>query len=156
MHSPEENIVNRPRKSVDQEETYAGYEQKIKILHRVEMAVLILTILQTTMFYKFWFYLDFLGMYDFFFSILDRIQFNFGSIVILIWAIQISHIVIIYFILKRLNNVLKTEAHSFNNIRPLFLAQLILINLIPSVFNLLITIVLVATAFSVYRKHKAT
>ncbi|MCB9189433.1 MAG: hypothetical protein H6599_09170 [Flavobacteriales bacterium] len=156
MHSPEENIQNGIKRSADNEDNFSLYERTIWLLHKVEIALLILLLLQTLLFYRLYYIWGGLEVYKVFFSYLESKNLAGETTILLIWLIQAVHVLVTLIIIKRLKRILKTEVHSFKNILTYFVFQLILLNLIPSYLNGAISLFLISIGLSVYFKHKAT
>ena len=155
MLSPDENVENKKRSGSDFEPNYRSYLGAIKLLFGIEIVILILMVLQTLFFYRLYYVWDLLYIYDGILS-LAQIEFNIGAIVFIIWTIQISHAAIAFTLIKRLKKIIKTEQHSYKYNRWLFFLQLVVLNLIPSFFNLGITLLLLLIGAQIWKTHRAT
>lgn len=155
MLSPEENIVNKAKESLDVDAHFNGYETSLKVLRICLIMLFFIVIIQMTMFSTIY-YSSLYWIYDPMFIALMNIEFPIGAIILIIYALHLTQLIVIFRFQKRVKSILNSEEHSYKNLVWHFLGLIVLINLIPSFLSLAVSTLLLILSVSIYLKHKST
>lgn len=149
MLSSEKDIDNESKTTEDEKDSFATYIGRVQLLYWVHIGVLSYCILQLLFFYKLSFLYN-LSLEIVFVStpILASLLFIKASIAV---TAILSGILI-----KKLREIIKTAEHSTHGLKQYLLGLVIVINLVPNLVNLAISMVVVTVWILTNRSHRST